>query len=714
MLNMRIRSLIDEIFSDMKMTAENLALRDELMANAHARYEDAVKGGKSEEEAFAEVASSLGDVRALLRDMQPEEDGAAIQADEVTVHASGETVHIEGTNVCVGGENAAPQAPEADGASEPKADVHIDLSDFDLGDTLNKAFSALGDLGRQIMPQAKKLARQVDEATDGALGGLGKAVNRGMRDAQKAASETIDRLSGDKGELVFDFGGAKGGDVPEQDPQELRRQAQDMLAEAGIKQAVGDHETAQALREQAEALMTRADAVEQAQAIATAQRAAAEEAEDALERVQAAAEEAEEALSEAQEALEEAEEALEEAQEAVEEAEDALEEAEEALEDAQDEGDESAIARAQEALCAAQAGLEAARAAQREAQAAAEAAKATADRARDASEKAEEALERAEKALEEERSYIGEDGEIDQDAFTKAVDDMVRDAHESAGDGVPGDGEPVKGASGERRFAAAGLRTIEVKLDADDVRIEPTDEPDIAVCWSNMGKDNAPVVTMEGHRLTICRPNPDVFKTFFSVFGKKGGRIAVRVPRGYAADYELCTTSGDIVLTGIDVDKAQANTTSGDVRVEPDTSARAKEIAVNTVSGDVTVSACASDINVNGVSGDLFVSCDAMRASANVVSGDLHVEGASDEWEIGAVSGDAELVCTVSPTRKIDLNTVSGGIDLALPGDIRGFVVELSGISGHIVNEFGPNRYGTCALPIHMDTVSGNLIIRRL
>ena len=54
MMNKRIRSMVDEIFSEMKMTAENLALRDELMANAQARYEDSVAQGKSEEEAFVE------------------------------------------------------------------------------------------------------------------------------------------------------------------------------------------------------------------------------------------------------------------------------------------------------------------------------------------------------------------------------------------------------------------------------------------------------------------------------------------------------------------------------------------------------------------------------------------------------------------------------------------------------------------------------------
>ena len=47
-MNKRIRIMIDEIFAEMKMTPENLALRDELMANAQARYEDAVAQGRTE------------------------------------------------------------------------------------------------------------------------------------------------------------------------------------------------------------------------------------------------------------------------------------------------------------------------------------------------------------------------------------------------------------------------------------------------------------------------------------------------------------------------------------------------------------------------------------------------------------------------------------------------------------------------------------------
>ena len=596
-MNKRIRSLIDEIFCEMKMTAENLALRDELMANAQARYEDAVQGGKTEEEAFAEVAASLGDVRALLSDMNGEtEDVRPNASGNARVDASENpfVLHAEDEEKGESDAGADGKAKEGDGAS-----VNVDL---DIGDALNKAFSALGDFGRQIMPQAKKLAKQVDDATGGALDELSRAAQKGMRDAQKAAGETIDRLK--KGELTVDFSTST--DEGSHSSEELREEAKDLRAQAEIKQAVGDQEGARELRARAYELETRADALEQARAMREASDAAAQDADGAPQE-----------------------------------------------------------------------------------------------------------------------SYVGEDGELDEGAFTKAVDDMMRDAQEvireseaavrEGADTLRGFARDAKQTvAQEVRFPAAGLRAVDVKVDADDVRVEPSDEADVSVRWWGMTADRQPVVSMDGHTLVVRRENPDVFKTFFSVFAKNGGQIVVRVPRGYAADYSIGTTSGDVRLSGVDVDDVSVNSTSGDVRVEPDAAIRAKEISVNTVSGDVTVSACAGDVKVNAVSGDQFVSCDANRVDADGVSGDIHIEGACDEWEVSTVSGDAELICTVAPAKKIQLNTVSGDVRVTLPGDVRGFVAEISGMSGSIQNEFGPNRYGTCALPIHMDTISGDLTITRL
>lgn len=578
MMNKRIRSMVDEIFSEMKMTAENLALRDELMANAQARYEDSVAQGKSEEEAFVEVAASLEDVCGLLEEMKrmDEQQPSDAPQEETVPELKTGTEEDEET----ADEDAGKDAGEA-----PQTD---------LGDALNKAFTALGDFGQAIMPEARKLYGQMDDATGGVLGKLGRAARKGMRDAQKAAEEAIDKFAGEDGELVFDFGANK-----EAAPQETE-QGTEQEKEEPQETAAPENDLEDAMK-------------------------------DAME--------------------------------------DARREAERAAREADGEADEEDAPAAEP---------------------------------------------------------FG-DGEPDEEAFSKAVDEMTREAEEvihqaakAARDAAEGAaeyvvrdaGEPV---SGRQTFPAAGLHKIDIQLDADDVEIVPADGTDVETLWEAQNADSEPVVTMSGHTLTIRRKNPDVFKTFFSVFQKAGGRITVRVPRGYAAGYAITTTSGDVRIGELDLDDVKVTTTSGSVRVEPDAKTRAGDIAVTTVSGHATVSACADTIGVTTVSGGQFISCDAHKVDVNVVSGRVHVEGACDEWEVSAVSSDVELLCTVAPTKKVQISSVHGDVRLALPGDIRGFVAESSGALGcEIINEFGPNRYGTCGLPIRMETMRGKLIITRL
>lgn len=600
MMDKKIRRLIDDIFSDMKMTADNLALRDEMMANAQARYEDSVHQGKTEEEAFAEVAASLGDVQSLLKEMN-EQDG---------------------------GKQDVPNAPEEPKETEETKDAEANNEKKaqdapDLGEALGKAFDALGDMGKQIMPQAQKLVKQVDDMTGGVIGGIGKAVGKGLSDAQKAAGKAIDKLSGDKGEIVIDLGKKK--ESPKA-PAALRKRAKDIRAEAEIKQAADDQEGARQLRAKAYAMETEADEMEKKLADI-----AAKEAEEAAE----------------------------------------VKKPEEKESDFDSLMDEMAAVT---------------------------------------------------KELNEMGKKLGQtdedtDEDIDLDAVVRDAEEAARDADRRA-EGEKTTARPMEGQPDMvivQRFPAAGLREISIKLDADDVTVKDSDEPDVVVKWEAEDEDAIqPNMVCENHKLTIDRNNPDVFKTFFSVFKKEGGKVTVRVPRGYAADYEIGTTSGDIKLYAIDVDRVKVNTTSGSVRIEPDPGIRAKEISVTSISGDATVSACAGDVSVTTVSGKQFVSCDANRASVSVVSGKAHVEGACEEWEINSVSGGVELICTVAPTNRIQLSTVSGNARVTLPSDIRGFVADMSSMSGRIVNEFGPNRYGTCALPIHMDTMSGKLMITRL
>ena len=601
-MNKRIRSMIDEIFSEMKMTAENLALRDELMANAQARYEDAIAQNKSEEAAFAEVAASIEDVSGLLSEMNRmdgEEPAPKTEEPEIELHVDPDEAKAEEES-----EEAQPQ----EGAS----------FDMDLEKTLNRAFSALENFGKTIMPQAKKLVQDVDEATGGAITTMSEAVNRSVKEAQKAAGEAIDKMSDMNGELVFDFGKREAPKQPQgKTPQDLREEAKDIRAEAAFKEVTGDQAGAAELNAKADELETQADAMEQAEAMAAAQKDAEQEA-------------------------------------------------------------------------------------------------------------AGETPAQDEPVVIEEHSepLLDEDGDVNEGAFDKVVEQIQRDAKkmiDNAGRFVNdtvnkaaggADAQPVQ--TGSRMFSPAGLRMIDVALDADDVRIEEAESGMIEVFWNAKNVEGEPEVVMEGHCLKIRRSNPDVFKTFFSVFSKDGGQVTVRVPRGYAADYKINTTSGDICLHEIDVDTVKAGTTSGVIELSPDAAVRAELVRAESVTGAVTVSACAAEVEVKTVSGKQFISCDAVKVDSDVVSGTVHIEGACDEWEVNSVSGEVEMICTMPPAKKITIGTVSASARVALPGEIRGFVAERSGANGNIVNEFGANRYGTCALPIHMDSMSGSLIITRL
>ncbi len=623
-MNSKIRSLIDEIFSEMKMSAENLALRDELMANALAHYEDEIAKGRSEEEALSEVADSLGDVHSLLAEMNagkkepPKEQNDKEKprpfwsAMEEPAEAKPEEKPAD--------EKAKPrpfwsameetESPQ----EEPFAGNTEEAKGWNgsIEDTIGKAFGALGEMGKQVMPQMERLVRKADKATGGMMRDLGRAVGKGMRDMTKAAGDTFDRMTRPQNgeEPVTGQEAAT--------PEEMRKKAAGIRAEAELKQAAGDQEGARDMRRAAYELEMAAEAAEQADAMMkAASEAAAETGAD-----------------------------------------------EPAGEKEHDEGTP---------------------------------------------------VEDTEDAAE----WLGPDGEIDHEAFAKAVDDLAEKAETVARethDAAFRISRTVEDTVVTYRFPAAGLRTVDITVDADDVQIEKGKSNDTAeVIWeAGNAEGEAPECEMRDHCLSVRRRNPDIFKTFFSVFNKAGGKLTVRIPDGYAAQYKINTTSGDATFEEADADEIQVNTTSGGVRIAPDASFRTELLKVTTVSGPVTISACADTIGAKTVSGSIFISCDAVKTDADSVSGRIHIEGACDTWEVNTVSGEAELLCTVPPAGKITIGTVSANAQVALPDSVRGFVAEASGPNASVVNEFGPNRFGTCSLPIRLETLNGKLIIKRL
>ena len=550
-MNKKLRGMIDEIFSDMKMTADNLAIRDELMANAASRYEDALAVGKSEEEAFNEVASSLEDVRATLAEM-----------------------------------NKKTETEDKKNPAEP-----------DFADAVSKAFDALG-----------KWAQQADEATGKMFSGFGKAVGKGAVEVGRVAGETFEKIS----KNIQEATGRR-----ELTEEELLARAKEIRIQAEIRQAADDQEGARQLRRKAyememQAEVLRAKKEAKSTAAETGAEPAAAEPEVKTE-TSAGEDKGAEPVPETENAAQ-----------------------------APQEVDQSAL-----------------------------------------------------------------DAEVDR--IMKEVDAETKPEAEKEGihlEDAPEDTVVVN------RFDAELVKRIEINLEADDIEIVPSDSWVIETEWDG-GKEKAvqPSVTLKDGVLKVGRQNPDLFKTFFSLFQKDGGKLVVRMPVRRMVSYNLNTTSGDIVLDNVLAEEIRAGNTSGKIRINPAHGCVAGNIQLNSVSGVVEVNAETEKISMTSVSGNICFAGNADEISCNTVTGKIQLEGSAKSYSLESVSGNAVIECQNPNTERIKASSVSGSLKIVLPSDIRGFKVNMAGLSRQVSNEFGKNAYGTCELPIRFDSMSGRLLI---
>lgn len=124
----------------------------------------------------------------------------------------------------------------------------------------------------------------------------------------------------------------------------------------------------------------------------------------------------------------------------------------------------------------------------------------------------------------------------------------------------------------------------------------------------------------------------------------------------------LTAASGDIAFAG-DYDRLQVGTASGDVRVESLGSARETEIETN--SGRVEVSGDCGELSLDSTSGDITATAvNARRVDMDTASGEVTL---------------ALLSCPM----ELDVETTSGDVKLTLPTD-SGFRLELDQASGDL------------------------------
>ncbi len=73
-MNTKIINYVDALFSDIPNNKEANELKEEILSNMSERYEDYIKEGKTENQAFSLVIGSLGDIDEMLVDVMPNDD----------------------------------------------------------------------------------------------------------------------------------------------------------------------------------------------------------------------------------------------------------------------------------------------------------------------------------------------------------------------------------------------------------------------------------------------------------------------------------------------------------------------------------------------------------------------------------------------------------------------------------------------------------------
>lgn len=238
---------------------------------------------------------------------------------------------------------------------------------------------------------------------------------------------------------------------------------------------------------------------------------------------------------------------------------------------------------------------------------------------------------------------------------------------------------------------------------SDDVIISSSDDDKLKVIQSANRNLN------ENEKFTIDKRNgavsiSDRYSNFtFNLFGGLNKKIELFIPKNYAKDLEVKSTSGDINIdddlnlnntkftqssgdftsTGkITADQIDIKASSGDIKSK---NLKAKSYGINSSSGDITIDSIIGSGEISASSGDIKVTYGDIYEYADVSahSGDINLrvpQGLSFEFDGDCSSGDIDSNLDLNyknkdgnkatakvgdgPYKKINVQTTSGDIDI--------------------------------------------------
>lgn len=249
--------------------------------------------------------------------------------------------------------------------------------------------------------------------------------------------------------------------------------------------------------------------------------------------------------------------------------------------------------------------------------------------------------------------------------------------------------------------------------DRNEVRVEG---------YTGEGTDGLEISGTAGN-LSIKVKYPENSGWFGGWGGNDAGDSELRVSAPAGVTLKVEAVSAEVEVTGIRGAELAIDNVSGDVTVD----SQARDVEVNTVSGDQHLTLHSNDVSAESVSGDVEITGElGGRVDLEAVSGSLIVDSASAAKSLtaGVVSGDVRLRTGLQPGGRLRAESLSGDLDVLLPASTSAslsassFTGTIKSFAGTVeTEEHGPGssldaKLGGGDGSIELETFSGDLTVR--
>lgn len=202
----------------------------------------------------------------------------------------------------------------------------------------------------------------------------------------------------------------------------------------------------------------------------------------------------------------------------------------------------------------------------------------------------------------------------------------------------------------EKEYNPEELNNINVDVSSSNVKIEKADIDKIKITAYGEKEDKIKEI-MNENELSITKENTKIF--IFTMLYWCREEIIIQVPNNCDEEFNIKTSSGDIIVPDLEGDNIQLKTASGKIQC-----GNINNGNIETSSGDILIGN-GNEVTLKASSGNIKAG-DFNKLSAEASSGDIEIGIISEDAKVKTASGKI----TLNGANKLEAEAISGDIKI--------------------------------------------------